>query len=287
MHEAISGSDCRIEFVIPEHNAFYPSPLDYSKVINKFKAKFVIVVSSWGYPYPLAELKKIIPKETIIIQDCALSFGSLRNGLSDGSDAHCQIYSFSNGKPLFAFGGGLLKKNIKSERNTIITPLENKLSNVIKIIKLYLKSLIINNASLLKIFYSHSKKRKAIVKSIFLENSLPWVSALYENKRLEVLNKIDKRKEKYNYMVQLLIDPKIHLIKIEDEVDWNYWMIPIQINSATKTRFICKKLNILGFDVVEPYKNEIKNFLSERGNKNPPRIPKIILTPSLDLMTKK
>ena len=88
-------------------------------------------------------------------------------------------------------------------------------------------------------------------------------------------------------MVQLLIDPKIHLIKIEDEVDWNYWMIPIQINSATKTRFICKKLNILGFDVVEPYKNEIKNFLSERGNKNPPRIPKIILTPSLDLMTKK
>ena len=84
-----------------------------------------------------------------------------------------------------------------------------------------------------------------------------------------MLHNIYKRKEKYDYMAQLLVNPKIHLIKIEDGVDWNYWIIPIQINSVVKTRFICKKLNSLGFDVVEPYKNEIKNFLKERGNENP------------------
>lgn len=287
VHQAILDAGGIPKYVYSKENIYFPSPSDYANKINSENAKYVILVSSWGYPYPIDNLKKIIPRDTIIIQDCALSFGSLRAGLDDGLKADASIYSFSNGKPLFMFGGGSFKKKKKSIGNTEITLFDKNIENILNVIKLYFKSLIINNPILLKIFYSYEKKKNIDIKFNFSKQTLPWLPTLFKKNKSKVISKINERKIKYCFMVSLFDYKKIQTFNIEDDVDWNYWMVPIHIVKNIETDYVCEKMNLLGYDVIEPYKAEIENFKKNNIKSAKLNLPKIILSPSLNLMTKK
>tara|TARA_B100002051_G_scaffold246108_1_gene253963 strand:- start:418 stop:1521 length:1104 start_codon:yes stop_codon:yes gene_type:complete len=285
VHQAIKEAGGIPEFVMPKNN-FHPSIFDYSNIINDIKAKYVVVISNWGYPYPINELRKKIPSDTIIIQDCALSYGSFRDGFMDGNFSDSSFFSFSNGKPLFLFGGGMIKKKSNFSQKIVLTK-ELKIKNCLNILKLYCKSLIVNHPWIFKLFYNYSKKPKVSAKKLFSNETLPWVQNMFYRNKIKTHKEIKKRRSKFNYLVNLLDNSKVHSLDIEPNVDWNYWMVPIIISGETDIDYLCNQMRKEGYDIIQPYKAEIENFKKNHLSKYKFYQPKIVLAPSLDLMTYK
>ena len=284
VHHAIIESGGIPEYVFPKENNFYPSVSDYVEIINSVKAKYVVVISSWGYPYPIEELKNKLTTDIVLIQDCALSYGSFRNDIKDGFLADAYFYSFSNGKPLFLFGGGMFSK-INNETEYTTFQKRKKINDIINILQLYLKSLIINHRIILQIFYKYKKNGNSSTGMYFSNESLPWLCKLYEKKKELIHRNLLRRKKRFTYMINLFENEKICSLDIESNVKWNYWMVPIKVPDDTDLESLCNKMISEGFDVIEPYKAEIQNYKINSQINLDTQIPKLILSPSLDFMT--
>jgi dTDP-4-amino-4,6-dideoxygalactose transaminase len=105
VHKAILAEGGKPHFVGIQKGKLAPSIEDYAEAVKRSHSRIVIPISYWGYPIDTPSLKKII-KNAIVVQDCALSFGSHFQGQQDGYWADTAFFSFGLEKPFCLAGGG-------------------------------------------------------------------------------------------------------------------------------------------------------------------------------------
>jgi len=108
--EAIEGAGHRICFIdITDELVINEKTL--SAKIDKINV--LIITHSFGYVAPVSELKDLL-RGKIIIEDCAHSFLSERNGITAGTQGNFAIFSFGFAKFPAALRGGFVVVNDKS-----------------------------------------------------------------------------------------------------------------------------------------------------------------------------
>lgn len=80
------------------------------------KTKVIIVVNLYGYAVDVKDIRANLPEDIIIIEDCAESLGSYRNGKHCGLYSDFATFSFFGNKTITTGEGGMLFCSNKSKR---------------------------------------------------------------------------------------------------------------------------------------------------------------------------
>ena len=92
---------------------FGSCPKEIKKGITK-KTKLIVAQHSFGIPCKINEILEVSNKKNIfLLEDCALSFDSVFEGIKIGNFGNAALFSFDHSKPINAFIGGILYGNKK------------------------------------------------------------------------------------------------------------------------------------------------------------------------------
>ena len=109
--------------------------LNVESLKNKItkKTKAIIIVHTYGYPFDVKEIKKIIKdKKIFIIEDCAEAIGSYVNGKHVGLSSDAGTFSFFGNKTISTGEGGLIVFKNKMHLKKAISLRNHSMSEKIK-----------------------------------------------------------------------------------------------------------------------------------------------------------
>lgn len=296
VHRAIlieGGKPC---FVGISPGELMPSIDNYVEAVQKSQARILVVISYWGYPVDIAPLRERLPNDVIIVQDCALSFGSSVRGAPDGFDADLAFFSFGIGKPLCLGGGGAiifhrqrwpqLQQDYFQEQ--MVPPPRQAL------IKMWLetvmKSLIWNSKRLygyLRHKYHGRDERRVWVKLNTIQDDFPvwhappWIMELGILKTPRYHATVYERRKKWQLLNEMLGKHRsVQTIMESPNITWNYWTVPILLPTTVDADEVVKQLGKHGFEVKRAYAEATYSLRDEEFQ--PP--PNWIVGPALDYM---
>lgn len=100
-------SNCKVSLVdVNKNNMCLDMELLLKRITNK--TKIIIIVNLYGFPFDVKKLKEIISQDIIIIEDCAESLGSFRDGKHCGYYSDFATFSFFGNKTITTGEGGML-----------------------------------------------------------------------------------------------------------------------------------------------------------------------------------
>lgn len=161
VHDVIADNGA-IPLYVDFNNKTAPDASDYLNACGKEIPELVLVISYFGIASDvIPALRAALPETTLYIKDCALSYGATLSGKPDGSDADAAFYSFGEGKPLFAAGGGLMAytRAFAFSRNISAAPFITKCKSLYRYL---VKSFIVQNRRLYGWFRSLKTKQNML-----------------------------------------------------------------------------------------------------------------------------
>jgi hypothetical protein len=271
-----------------------PSTDDYAEVVQRSGARILVVISYWGYPVDIASLRKRLPDDVIIIQDCALSFGSKVREIPDGFDADFAFFSFGAGKPLCLGGGGALIFNrqrwpqLRQDHfhEHLVTPPRWAL------IKLWLETVVRSLLWNSKRLYGYYRRYRKDEEYIWVKpdnnqddfpiwHAPPWTMELWRLKVSRYHAAVYERRKKWQLLNEILRKHKgIQTITEDPNIIWNCWTVPILLPTTVDANEVVKQLGKHGFEVRRAYEDAA--YFSAKGEEFQP--PNWIVGPALDYM---
>jgi len=119
---------------------------DYSSIKHSItkKTKLIVAQHTGGIPCEIDGISKLCKQKSILLlEDCALSFGSTYKGLMLGTYGDFALYSMDHSKPINSMIGGIIHFNKKSFYNTVLNDYINLPElNKLKQLKLYRRAIL-------------------------------------------------------------------------------------------------------------------------------------------------
>jgi len=296
VHRAILAEGGRLHFVNVSEDSLMPSVEDYVRAVRESGSRIVVVISYWGYPVDLAPFRRVLPREVIMIKDCALSWGSSLRGVQDGFDADFAFFSFGVGKPLCLGGGGALIFDSRKFQHVNSQELIHQLSPppLSALYEVLLHALIKGIVFGLPPIYGllrtiliadHEGIRLSTngADGMPMWQAPPWVAQLGEVKSKHTLSEIAHRRRKWLILREVYRELGIQTLEEKPEIVWNHWMPPILLPGHICADEFAAWLTAQGFEAKRPYK-EAASWISTEDT-GAGSVPNWILGPALDSLS--
>jgi len=240
----------KIKFVDVDIKNFNLDKKDLLKKISK-KTKVIIIVHLYGAAVNVEEIKRNIPKNIKIVEDCSQAHGAQIKGKKVGSVGDIGCFSFYPGKNLGAFGDG----------GAIITNNKNYYENMF-------------------LYRNWGSKKKYVHNSFGWNCRLDTLNAAFLNTKLKSLDKFNYKRIKVAQMYEKnIINKKILKPEIHLKGSHVYHLYVIMIKNRKRLINLLNKNNIPSIihyptpghmhKVVKDYKNKItKNLPNTRKIKD-------------------
>ncbi len=278
VRRAIEAEGGRPVFVKIGKGRFMPDAAGYAECVSQNKARIVVAISYWGYPADITALKLKLPSGTVIIQDCALSFGSEAGGVPDGAHADAAFYSFGIEKPFCLGTGGAAVFSTAPGSSETVSSVGN-----FEILKLFTRIAAKRAFFGSHFLYGAIKSLPARVSppepvegkpSDTLAGAPGWMLEFAQARLERFRVQLAVKKNKWSFLKNLLKGAPVSVMDEAPCVSWNVWLppflLPENISAAEVSRNLCNK----GFEAIVPYKDS-----------NDETAPNIFTGPSLELMS--
>lgn len=285
VHHAIKAEEGNLVFADVRPGFFMPQADDYVKAAADSNARFVIVISAWGYPADVKQLKEKLPQHVKLIQDCALSAGSLICEKQDGFFSDMSFFSFGVEKPFCLGGGGAVtfSKEVFPEfsmeaKKILKRPTRGQMLRLLTAVMI---KKILWSSGVIYAAYRNIKTPHYSGSNIAFTDDLLGAPLWVYDRPFDLKEHFEtllfKRKKSLFLIKQALSLAKIKTLEEENGLLWNGWMVPYMLPETECAEDWVKLIKRNGFEAKIPY----EDAPSSSGL----QFPRIFLGPSLEMMT--
>jgi len=268
---AISKSGYRPVFIDIDENLTL-SPDDLNKKKDQIDA--LIVTHIFGIPADIEQFKRIIGNKPII-EDCAHSFLSVRNGNLTGNIGDAAIFSFGKAKfPSIGNGGFVIinNRNILPKFNAYFKELkENNFLDEIKNLFISFFQRLLHNKYIYRLitvpFIKKLNNTLELDKNYFYEEKKAYKSSLslflHKSSEYEL---IKEKQIKNAILLKSYLNKfeNLEFIRINDKSNPNFFMLPVITN---KKHHLIESFNKMGIEIGSHFEKSIE-WAKEYGYEN-------------------
>ena len=184
--------------IVNPKNSLILTKEDIKPLVKKYHVKAVILVHNFGIPANIKEIKDILPKKTVIIEDASQAWKVKYSGYSIGGHSDFVVTSFGKTKPLgFGIGGAIFSDDSNFRR---VLDYNNRFSRL--------------NAD------------------AFLPFVFPEIGLIDVKKIVAIGNSNFKKiNQNVKYLIQVLNSPEIDIWKLENGDIASWHRLPIRAKS--------------------------------------------------------